>query len=96
MILIWLQLFEQIMTFICQLLKENLVIQLITNLKMQYSSSGHDQRTKHIHTNTHHAPTQLLDFNNVGSFHGLANDTPSFMLFSHGFKMSMMSVAHMW
>ncbi len=27
-------------------------------------------------TNTHHAPTHFFHFNNVGSFQGLANDTP--------------------
>ncbi len=75
MVLIWMHLFKEIKTFIYQLLKENFVIWLITNLKMHYSSSGHDERTKHTHTNTHPTPTQLLHFNNVGSFHGLANGT---------------------
>jgi hypothetical protein len=75
MVLFWLQLFKQIITFIFQLLKENLMIWLITNLKMHKLSNGHDQKTKHTH-NTHLAPTRLFHFNNVGSFQGLANDTP--------------------
>jgi hypothetical protein len=70
------QLFKQIKTCICQLLKENLVIQLITNLKMHYSSSDHEQITKHTQTQTHLALTHFFHFNNVGSLHGLANDTP--------------------
>jgi hypothetical protein len=57
-------------------LKEKLVIWLITDLKMHYSSSGHDKKTKHTQTNTHPTPIQLFHFNNVGVFHGLANDTP--------------------
>ncbi len=51
MVFIWMQLFTQIKTFVCQLLKENLVIQLITNLKIHYSSSGHDQITTYLETN---------------------------------------------
>jgi hypothetical protein len=43
---------------------------------MHYSSNGHDQRTRHTETNTHLALTHLFHFNNVGSFQGLANDTP--------------------
>ncbi len=74
MVLIWMQLFKQIKTFICEFLKENLVIQLIVDFKMRYSSSDHDKKTKHTYTNTHLAPTQFLHLNNVGSFHGLTND----------------------
>jgi hypothetical protein len=43
---------------------------------MHYSSSGHDKKTKYTHTNTHPTPVQLLHFNNVGSFHGFANESP--------------------
>ncbi len=75
MVLIWIQLFKQIKTFICELLKENVVIQLIIDLKMHCSPSNHDQRTKHTHTNTHLALIQLFRLDNVGSFRGLANDT---------------------
>jgi hypothetical protein len=54
------------------------MIQLITYLKMRYSSSGHDQITKHTQTNTHPALVHIFHFNNIGSFHGLANDIPKF------------------
>jgi hypothetical protein len=43
---------------------------------MHYPSSGHDQRTKHTHTNAHPTPTYLFHFNNVDSFQGFANDIP--------------------
>jgi len=47
MVLIWMQLLKQIKTFIFQLLKENFVVRLIIDLKMHYSSNGHDIKTKH-------------------------------------------------
>jgi hypothetical protein len=68
------QLFKQIIIFICQLLKENLVIQLMIDLKMHYFSSDHDQITEHTQRNTHHALAHLFHFNNFGSFHDLANE----------------------
>jgi hypothetical protein len=44
---------------------------------MHYSSSGHDQRTKHTNkTNTHPTPVRLFHFDNVGSFQGFTSDTP--------------------
>jgi hypothetical protein len=52
------------------------MIQLIIDLKMHYSLSGHDKKTKHTQTNTHLLLAQLLHFNNGGSFHGLVNNTP--------------------
>ncbi len=43
---------------------------------MHYSLNNHDQINKHTLTNTYLAPTRFFHFNNVGSFQGLANDTP--------------------
>ncbi len=48
---------------------------------MRYSSSGHDQITKHTQTNTHPALVHIFHFNNIGSFHGLANDIPKILCY---------------
>jgi hypothetical protein len=62
--------------------------------KMHYLLSDHDQRTKHTLTNKNPSPTCFFHFNNVGSFQGLANDTPyNFLILYHGSKMSLMSMA---
>ncbi len=43
---------------------------------MDYSLNGHDQELN-TQRNTYLALAHLFHFNNVGSFHGLTNDTPT-------------------